>query len=567
MDKIQNIIDAYYQDGKYKEAYTYMLETMKDAITSNQDDIVLGIVNELMGYYRVHGDFDMGEKMAIRAINILEKNNLQGSVTGATTYLNIATLFRAKSDFQKASEYFDKCHTIYKKNLSTNDQRYLSLLNNMSIFYHETNNIEKAISYAKEALDKISKIEDAKIETAISYTNIAQMYVSNNQIEKGEECLKKAIELFKKYDSSDPHYFAAIAAIGQIYFEKYMYKESLDAFKEALIKIEETFGKNQDYQVVYNNYQYVLEKQKEPLKGLTLSRLYYNQKAKELFYKKYPEAMKQATIGLVGPGSECFGYDDEISKDHDFGPGFCIWLPDDVYKQYGSSMQETYDNLDQTFLGYTRLVSHRSNKRVGIFSNTNFFNMYLPVLPTKNKHWFYSEESTLAMIVSGQLFENNNQQFTDIRTMLKYYPRDVQLKKMIKAIAIMSQAGQYNYPRCYKRKDNTAMYLALSKFIESAIHFVYLANKKYMPFYKWSNHGLKDMKKLTMIQSMIDKLVSSTDIEDNISIIENICIEVVKYLQSEKLSKCTDSFLDVHIEELYRHIEDVEIKELHIMEG
>ena len=64
------------------------------------------------------------------------------------------------------------------------------------------------------------------------------------------------------------------------------------------------------------------------IKGLELSKLYFENIYLPELQKNFPELLEKMAIGLAGEGSECFGYDDEISRDHDFGPSCCIWLTD-----------------------------------------------------------------------------------------------------------------------------------------------------------------------------------------------------------------------------------------------
>ena len=61
--------------------------------------------------------------------------------------------------------------------------------------------------------------------------------------------------------------------------------------------------------------------------------------------------------GLVGEGSECLGFDDDISTDHDFGPAFCIWVPEWLYQQAGAELKSAYDSLPAEYHGYRRIPS------------------------------------------------------------------------------------------------------------------------------------------------------------------------------------------------------------------
>lgn len=65
------------------------------------------------------------------------------------------------------------------------------------------------------------------------------------------------------------------------------------------------------------------------MKGLDAARMLYVEKGAAIIHEHFPEYEERIAVGLAGSGSQCLGFDDEISRDHDFEPGFCLWLTDE----------------------------------------------------------------------------------------------------------------------------------------------------------------------------------------------------------------------------------------------
>ena len=92
------------------------------------------------------------------------------------------------------------------------------------------------------------------------------------------------------------------------------------------------------------------------MNGLELSRAFYGQYGAPMLHEQFPEAEKLIAVGLIGSGSECLGFDDEVSQDHDFEPGFCLLLPDEstVDRRTAFLLERAYAKLPKEFMGLRR---------------------------------------------------------------------------------------------------------------------------------------------------------------------------------------------------------------------
>ena len=103
------------------------------------------------------------------------------------------------------------------------------------------------------------------------------------------------------------------------------------------------------------------------MEGLRLAKAYYEAYGKDMLENNFKEVKDRIAVGLVGEGSECFMVDDEVSWDHDFEPGFCLWITKEDERAFGFKLERAYAKLPNTFEGFTReMMNPAGGNRHGV---------------------------------------------------------------------------------------------------------------------------------------------------------------------------------------------------------
>lgn len=315
------------------------------------------------------------------------------------------------------------------------------------------------------------------------------------------------------------------------------------------------------------------------MKGLQLAEKFFNE-YRNVFLHSAEELSvglsERLSIGLAGEGSQCFGFDDAISRDHDFSPGFCVWMNEADYVLYGKRLQEIYQALPKEFDGIDQ-SNTIAKDRLGVMSANQFYGRYTGI-PETELDWLFLSESSLATATNGKIWMNGCEEFHAVRErLLAFYPQDVLRKKVAARAAVLSQAGQYNLLRLIQRQDFVGAQLCLSKFTEAAISMVHLLSGVYTPFYKWAFHSLTQLEnplakevcihleKLPDLQILLSEKRWGDAKAMAFQITEDICITIGKELKQQGYSKTDSRFLQDHLEEIMEPIVHPEIGAMHPM--
>lgn len=420
------------------------------------------------------------------------------------------------------------------------------------------------------------------------------------------------------------HYASALAGYAQVCLAAGHADEAVRRYRQALSVIEENYGRDNDYyRITAANLVQAQEQTAESelsgviatpgtatpdaaassgtvpsgntpartIPGLKLARAYWQEFGKPLIAERYPEYQGRIAAGLVGHGSECYGFDDELSHDHDFGPGFCLWLTDEDYAAIGERLQADYESLPDTFMGFgpksQTARAQGAGRRVGVFRIGDFFESitgYRQAPPADRPHeWLILDEPTLAAATNGEVFADPLGAFSKTCQGFKLMPEDVRLSLISRRLGMIAQAGQYNLPRMLQRGDGAAAWCAINEFAEAVASLVFLINTPvsagYMPYYKWRFAALRRLSR-RMAARLPDACAQLEDVlrlasaacfggvgfgeggkgaapaaKQVVSIVESICAEIVAELGREGLTDSDETFLEWQRPYVEEHIE------------
>lgn len=526
-------LDTLLKECRLEEAGVFLQEKIEESKAQNQMNIYITLLNEKIGYERDCGFLEASLETCSELEDVLQIQGLVGTQAYGTSLLNIANAYRAAGRLQDAEACFAKVKQCYDQYLPERDLLYASYYNNLSLLYQEQGRFEEAVAVQYRALSVVQGKD--LIKTGISRVNLGVSLLRLDRVSEAVEELGQALEILGGHVPSDFHYSAALSGMGDACMLQGDAKRATEYYEKALSEIHLHMGENPFYYTVSENLlrayeadldacpaeavspeerlafyrrQTLLQDGEKGL-GLALAKRYYESFGAEMLRKNFKKYVSRIAVGLCGEGSECLGYDDAYSADHDFGPGFCLWLEEEDAAKIGEALQRAYDLLPKRFMGYERKEQKTARGRVGVATIKDYFRRLLgtSALPSEDNGWYYAEDSALATAVSGTVFTDALGVFTKERKCIEQgYPTHIWLRRLAQCLGRLAQTGQYNCKRMRQRGDVVTSQLYLAEFAKGAMELAHLLERRYAPYEKWLWRSTKELEQHHWLASELQKL-------------------------------------------------------------
>ena len=229
-------VDELYVRSEGAQAEKLMCSAIEEAVKEQDNESLLQLLNELLGYYRETSRVEESYKIAEQIIALAFGMGLENTIPYATCLLNVANAYRAGGRLEDSLDCYEKVRAIYSANLAKDNMLIASMENNLSLLYQEMGAFDKARESLLRALPIVIS-KNAAFEVAVTYANLAGTCMQIGETNEAYRYAQLAVKGFEAMKVQDAHYGAALSALGMYYYGLADYRLALEKFEKERQKV------------------------------------------------------------------------------------------------------------------------------------------------------------------------------------------------------------------------------------------------------------------------------------------------------------------------------------------
>ncbi len=223
--------------------------------------------------------------------------------------------------------------------------------------------------------------------------------------------------------------------------------------------------------------------------AISLSKAFFEEVVRPAMEKTCPAVLDKAACGRFGWGSECFGMDDAISRDHHWGPRIDLLLPDRVFRDTPDELWEKVSRyFPGEFRGFKLEPGHVGGAGLAPESMDEFLLRTIgrTTAPESNEDWLGIPEEDILHVINGEVWHDGAGQFSHIRDVLgAYYPDEVWRRRLANWCRYASGMGLYALHRALLRENRAYAHTTLARTLKLSLELAFMLNRRYFPYDKW----------------------------------------------------------------------------------
>ena len=223
--RVMEKVDALMAKRDYPGVERTLLFWLAEAQAGHDRRGELMVRSELVGHYRKTGEAAKAHACADEALRLLRETGYEGSLTDATTRVNIGTALNAFGENEEAFAMFEEARRIMETSPACSPSLLGGLYNNMGLVLTALKRPGEALALYEKAMAQMAKAPNGEIEQAVTCLNMANAVELRDGAEEGEPeinaLLDKAEDLLRTPSLPHDGYYAYVCEKCAPTFEYY----------------------------------------------------------------------------------------------------------------------------------------------------------------------------------------------------------------------------------------------------------------------------------------------------------------------------------------------------------